>query len=81
MFAPESKLKKIRNHAFQKCAVETICIPSSVEAIEDSAFKDCTQLRSVVFAPDSKLKRVSPDAFQGCDKLQAVEYPPSVKFE
>jgi len=81
VFSPESKLKRIGNQAFQKCAVETICIPSSVEIIENFAFEDCSQLMCVLFECDSKLKRVSSNAFQGCSKVHPIEYPPSVEFE
>ena len=73
--------KKIGARAFQNCAVEIICIPSSVETIGNSAFEDCNQLTSVLIDPASKLKRVSPSAFQGYNKIRIVEYPSSVKFE
>ena len=74
LFAPDSRLKKMEKRAFKKCALKTICIPSSVEMIGNSAFEDCT---SVLFESDSKLRRVPPSAFQGCTKVQTIEYPAS----
>ena len=80
VFAPDSKLRKIARGAFQRCALETICIPSSVEIIENTAFADCNQLTSVLIEGNSKLKRVSPSAFHGCNRVQIIEYPHSVNL-
>ena len=75
LFAPDSKLRKIGKKAFLGCALGTICIPSSVESIEDGAFEDCAQLTSVVIPADSRLQMISSSAFEGCLNLQTIESP------
>jgi len=75
VFSPDSKLRKIGKGAFRGCALETICIPSSVENIDDEAFRKCDQLKSVVFMADSQLQVISFNAFEGCLNLQTIESP------
>ena len=72
VFTAELKLKKIGKEAFRKCVVETICIPSSVETIENFSFKDCHQLTSVLIESASKLNRVSPKGVTTSESLNIL---------
>ena len=50
--------------AFSDCtALSSIRIPASCEAIEDSAFGNCSSLKSVVFESGSQLKIIKGSAF------------------
>ena len=42
LFAPDSKWRKIGKGVFERCVLEAIDIPSSVETIEEAAFKGCS---------------------------------------
>jgi len=70
VFSSGSNLRKIGREAFQKSALESIHIPSSVELIDRSAFKACVQLRTVFLEPEAKRRKIFPSAFQGCSKLE-----------
>ena len=41
--------------SFQDSNIEKVIIPSSVQELEKNVFKDCEQLREVVFEPNSHL--------------------------
>ena len=74
---------------FSNCkSITSINIPSSVEVIGISAFKNCTALKKVTFAPDSQLKMISFDvnpsiddcgAFYNCTSLTTIEIPHGVE--
>ena len=45
--------------------MESVQVPASVRRIENSAFRDCRNLRRIVFAEGSLLEEVCADAFEG----------------
>jgi len=81
VFSSDSILRTIEKGAFRSSALEMIHIPSSVESIEDEAFQDCVQLKSVFIAADSRLQRIGSCAFEGCSNLQTIESPFSLVLD
>ncbi len=56
--------------------MESITIPSSVQAIDYLAFKDCNSLESVVICDG--VKDINGAAFYGCSSLKSVAIPTSI---
>ena len=52
-----------------------VFIPKSVEKIENSAFKNCENLKEVVFEEGSRLKIIGGDAFRDCKCLAEMTFP------
>ena len=62
--SPNSSYSSYSVGAFSDCtALRSIRIPASCEAIEDSAFGNCSSLKSVVFESGSQLKIIKGSAF------------------
>ena len=69
----------IDEEAFAENAlIETVIIPSSVEAIGDYAFYLCENLKAVTFSDG--LKTIGADAFDGCCSLTEVILPKSLEI-
>ena len=64
------KVVAIKTGALESSRFETILVGSEVEAIEQGAFKNCTNLKRV-FIPDN-VTRTSIMMFQGCTNLTDV---------
>lgn len=58
--------------AFNRCSIEQVSIPNSVQYIEDNAFADCVNLVSVTI-PDS-ITRIDEWTFTGCCSLYEYCY-------
>lgn len=58
--------------------VTTIILPSSVTAIEDSAFSGCTDLRGVCIP--NATKTIGKYAFRDCSNLEAVYIPTALEY-
>lgn len=54
-----------------------LTIPKDVEVIGDYAFRDCKELKKVIFS--NNLECIWPGAFMDCSKLKKVEIPESVE--
>lgn len=77
-FERNSRLKKIRDFAFNNCySLKKIKFPRSLKKIGESAFNKCTSLENVSFPQDSQLKM-----FQNSlphTKIKHLSIPPSVQ--
>ena len=78
-------LKTLYPYAFRSCTgLTSIIIPSTVTSIggsimntECGSFASCSNLSSVIFAPNSQLKSIGDGAFSGCP-LESFEIPSTV---
>ena len=57
----------------------SVSIPNTMEEIGENAFKRCTALSTLRFAPGSKLKTIGEYAFQGCSSITSLTIPDGVK--
>ena len=57
----------------------SVSIPNTMEEIGESAFKRCTALSSLRFAPGSRLKTIGEDAFYQCESITSLTIPDSVE--
>ena len=46
-----------------------IRFPASVQSIKKNAFKDCQNLKTIVFADNSKVREIGEQAFSSCNNL------------
>ena len=56
----------------------TLTIPKDVDEIGDYAFRDCKELKKVIFSDN--VEYIWPGAFQNCSNLKKVKIPESVKI-
>lgn len=61
-----------------ECEDENLVIPAYfrggyVVAIDDNAFANCTQIKSVTFAKDCKVSSIGSKAFYNCTSLESVK--------
>ena len=61
-------LISIGSSSFQGTLITEISLPSTVESIGDSAFKDCKSLTSIDIS-QTKITKITPNCFSGCVKL------------
>ena len=57
----------------------SVSIPNTMEEIGENAFKQCTALSTLRFAPGSKLKTIGKYAFQGCSSITSLTIPDGLK--
>ena len=70
-------LKKIRPSLLRNQPITTVEIPSSVDTIDNAAFSQCKQLKSVTF--HAGLRYIGPWAFADCENMTSVELPSTLK--
>ena len=76
VYIPFNEVKLIRTYAFQNCtSLNDIYFPH-VESISESAFADCTNIKSIKFGDG--LTSIGMSAFSGCSQLSDVYLPASV---
>ena len=69
-------LQKIGDGAFWSTSLPSITLPSTVAEIGGYAFKDCKQLREVVF--NEGLQKIGVSAFRMCTSLSSITIPSTV---
>ena len=60
--------------SYQK-RITKIVIPATVEKLNDSCFRNCTNLKSVIFEEGSKLKEMGYACFMWCSSLSDITIP------
>ena len=65
----------ISKYAFAESQVEEVIIPSSVLTIQERAFFNCAQLKSVSCKGDMKITSIEDSAFYGCSSLVQFNFP------
>ena len=71
---------RILSNAF--CHVQKITsvfIPKTIKQIDQNAFYDCKNLKTVTFEEGSKLQIIMSRAFNQCHSLESLYLPPSLK--
>ncbi len=72
--------KTIGENAFSGNSLVEINIPSTVEAIQESAFETCENLETVnINTEGCKLTKIGESAFHDCGSLTAIDFPNSLK--
>ena len=77
---PETNFKTIGKNAFMDCtSLVEITFPSSMTAIEDAAFLQCTALKTIIFNEPASQKTVTigQGAFMDCTYLDTVTFEPT----
>ena len=74
--AVSGKVLGIADEAFKNTAIKGVVIPSSIITIGESAFENCTELKSVKFLSKSEntlaSTKIGSNAFKNCTKLKEV---------
>ncbi len=79
LIVPEGVIS-IHDEAFKNCHTFTsIVLPSSLKEIGLNAFRNCINLKEVIFAENSTLTTISDFAFSECKSLTQIFIPKSVK--
>jgi hypothetical protein len=79
-FGSSPRLRLIGSYAFSACAgLRQIEIPSSVQEMDDGAFRTCEDLSLVEFQRKSELRRIGEKAFRWCPALRSLCLPSSVE--
>ena len=69
----------IDDSAFEGNAVITaVSIPSSVTALGEKVFENCTKLQTVIFLEGSTIASIPQGAFRGCTSLATINIPSTV---
>ncbi len=71
-------VETIGDYAFRATDIRTVTIGENVRTIGTEAFRDCTSLAELNFAPQSVLQVIGQAAFGGCTSLKTVEMPDTV---
>jgi hypothetical protein len=69
---------QIESYAFSESSLQSIVIPSSVEILGSSCFRECKSLLSISFESNSQLKRIESRAYCGCQLTIVI--PSTVVF-
>jgi hypothetical protein len=56
-----------------------VIIPAGIRTIGDEAFKNCAELKKVLFEGGSLLEQIGKDAFNGCIKLTGITIPKTTR--
>ncbi len=62
-----------------KHLITEINMPNSVKIIDESAFVNCVNLKSVNISKDSQLETIVPGAFGNCKSIEYIYLPKTVK--
>ena len=68
----ESELTSYGNNRFEGSDFETYTVPANITSIGDECFKDCKNLKEIVFEGD--IESIGRNAFQGCTALERVVF-------
>ena len=73
MVSKETKI--IENHQYEGCHYTRVFVPNRVKEIQNNAFRNCKNLKEVVFEARSVLKKIGNYAFDGCKNLRNIRLP------
>jgi hypothetical protein len=74
-----SRLQMLERWTFSGCSsLQSICVPASVEILEDACFFNLPNLSSVTFESGSRLREIGDQVFGICPLLKSIFIPASV---
>ncbi len=76
-----NKVTEIGEGCFAGKPVTSICIKDNITKIGKNAFRNCTELKSVVFLGSYDLDSVGEYAFRGCSMLTTINLPCTKRIE
>ncbi len=76
-----NKVTEIGDKCFAEKPITTVCIKDNIIKIGENAFRNCTELKSVVFLNSYDLESVGQSAFRGCTNLSTVNLPCTKRIE
>ena len=69
----------IKDHVFVGCtSITKVTLGNQVTSIGGFAFRDCSNLATVIFEEGSQLESIETDAFDGCTGLTSITIPANV---
>lgn len=71
-------LKKIGESAFANSGITSVDIPESVRIIQQHAFRECNNLKSVTIK--NGVSEISQRLFRNCISLESISLPDSIKY-
>ena len=69
-------LERIGNYAFAGCKFNTLSFPTTLKSIGDGAFKECYNLKDIVF--NDGLQSIGKSAFKNCGDLTNIIIPDGI---
>jgi hypothetical protein len=78
-FEPGSKMSVLGQSAFACSSIQSIRIPSSVQIVPKSCFKNCSALSNLTFEPGCRISGFGESAFAGCSSLRSICIPSSIE--
>jgi hypothetical protein len=78
LFRPNSSLIKIEAEAFAGCEIQSICIPKSVEILENDCFR-AAKIGTLTFEKGSRLRMIGDRCFNG-STLTTIVLPVTVQY-
>jgi len=64
---------RILAHAFENCEIQEAVMTDGIRVIEDSAFRECRQLKQIIFP--TSLREIGNASFLGCNSLVTAALP------
>ena len=74
---PEGYIE-LGEECFEESDLQSICLPSTLEKINDNAFVLCNKMKKVDFSKCTSLIEIGDYVFRGCTKLEEIVLPDSV---
>lgn len=80
----EITITKLMRNSLQDAPISAIVLPHTIKSIDRYAFKNCTELKQVLFLSDSEgntaIDTISANAFEGCTSLESIDLPKSITY-
>ncbi len=76
-FPEDCELTRIKDYTFVNSKLTEIQLPKNVTQIDEFAFSDCTDLKTVILP--EKLQTIGDSAFANCEALKELQLPDGVQ--
>ena len=72
-----TSIVSIGRYAFKKCGFTELILPQTVTKIEENAFRDCKDLKSITLS--NMLTSLPKEMMRGCESLESINMPQMLK--